>query len=252
MALAAHGDTYDSPAFALSALSRRRLVGVHPDLIRCVERAIQITEVDFMVVEGVRDTARQRELVAKGASTTMNSRHLTGHAVDLCAVAGSRLLWGPPYAGQVAAAMKKAAKEFGVDLEWGGDWKSFVDTPHFQLSWASYPRQDDTWKTIAKPTPPKQEVKEALKKSRKYTVSGFFKWLLGFLGIGAPATWQGIKSTVDVGNDVMTTLQMLVSTYGFVAFSGVCIVAAIAFSWLQGRQKDDLEEGRYIPSGADK
>mgnify|MGYP000679935446 CR=1 FL=1 len=84
------------PYYTLSRLSRSRLVGVHPDLVRCVERAIQITEIDFMVVEGVRDLRRQRELVAKGASTTMNSRHLTGHAVDLCAYVDGELIWKQP------------------------------------------------------------------------------------------------------------------------------------------------------------
>jgi peptidoglycan L-alanyl-D-glutamate endopeptidase CwlK len=148
------------PVFTLSRLSRSRLVGVHPDLVRCVERAIQITEIDFMVVEGVRDLRRQKQLVASGASTTMNSRHLTGHAVDLCAYVDGRLEWGKEHATKVAMAMQEAAGEFGIDLEWGGNWRAFVDTPHYQLSWASYPKQDRSWTSPPQPKPERRETKQ--------------------------------------------------------------------------------------------
>jgi len=74
--------------FKLGKKSRERLIGVHPDLIRVVERAIELTDVDFTVLEGIRSKSRQEKLVASGASQTMNSRHLTGHAVDL-------VLWSP-------------------------------------------------------------------------------------------------------------------------------------------------------------
>ena len=237
--------------FELSALSRRRLLGVHPDLVRCVERAIQITDVDFLVVEGVRNIKRQKELVAKGASRTMNSRHLTGHAVDLCAIAGDRLLWGQPQAGQVAEAMKQAASEFGIALEWGGNWQSFVDTPHFQLAWAEYPRQDESWKDVPKPKPPPAEIKEAMKKSRKYTVAGFWKWLLAFLGVSSPVTWEGTKAGIAAGSEIAETVQSVAANYGFLIFAGACISAALVLNWFQGRQRDDYEEGRYTPSGMD-
>jgi hypothetical protein len=75
-------------AFRLSKLSRDRLQGVHPDPVRVAERAIQITTQVFRVQEGLRTRERQAELVAGGASRTMNSRHLTGHAVDLVALDG--------------------------------------------------------------------------------------------------------------------------------------------------------------------
>lgn len=128
--------------FKLSSRSEGNLVGVHPDLVRVVRRAIQITEVDFTVIEGLRTVERQRQLVAKGASKTMNSRHIRkngyAHAVDLAAyVEGIR--WDWPLYPKIAAAMKAAAKELGVPIEWGGDWKSFRDGPHFQLPWKSYP-----------------------------------------------------------------------------------------------------------------
>ena len=69
---------------------------MHPDLVRVVERAIQITTQDFRVQEGLRTRERQAELVARGASRTMNSRHLTGHAVDLVALGGGEVSWQAP------------------------------------------------------------------------------------------------------------------------------------------------------------
>jgi len=123
--------------YRLSQRSKQRLSGVHPDLVAVVKRAIEITEQDFAVTEGVRNIDRQRQLVAKGKSTTMNSRHLTGHAVDLVPFPVS---WDWEYFYPIADAMKEAAKELKVSLEWGGDWKSFPDGPHFQLSWKKYPK----------------------------------------------------------------------------------------------------------------
>lgn len=124
--------------FKLSKRSRDSLQGVHPDLVRVVERAIQITEVDFVVIEGLRTPARQAELVKAGASQTQNSRHLTGHAVDLAAWVGT-VRWDWPLYPRIAAAVKQAAKELGVPIEWGGDWTSFKDGPHFQLPRKVYP-----------------------------------------------------------------------------------------------------------------
>src|SRR6056297_2406294 len=121
--------------YKLSQRSMQSLSGVHPDLVAVVKRAIEITEADFMVIEGVRHIERQEQLVAKGASQTMNSRHLTGHAVDL---APYPLAWDWPLFYPIADAMKLSAKELDVDLEWGGGWKTFKDGPHFQLSWESY------------------------------------------------------------------------------------------------------------------
>ena len=125
--------------FRLSQRSLSRLAGVHPDLVKVVKRALELSPTDFMVVEGLRTAARQRELVAAGASLTMNSRHITGHAVDLAPVVGGKLRWDGPLFPPIAAAMKAAAAELGVALEWGGDWRSFLDMPHFQLNRKAYP-----------------------------------------------------------------------------------------------------------------
>lgn len=125
--------------FALSKKSLDRLSGVHPDLVRVVKRAIELTDVDFAVLEGVRSKARQEQLVAAGASKTMNSRHITGHAVDLGAIVGGSVRWDWPLYAKVAAVVKKAAAELSVPIEWGGDWRTFKDGPHFQLPFKEYP-----------------------------------------------------------------------------------------------------------------
>lgn len=125
--------------FTLGSRSRQRLEGVHPDLVRVVERAIGITTVDFTVLEGRRTPERQRQLVAAGASQTMNSRHLTGHAVDLGAWVNNQVRWDWPLYYRIADAMKAAAQAEDVSIEWGGDWKTFKDGPHYQLPWKEYP-----------------------------------------------------------------------------------------------------------------
>lgn len=125
--------------YVLGLRSKTRLVGVHKDLVAVVERAIEITEVDFTVLEGMRTLSRQKKLVASGASTTLNSRHLTGHAVDIGAYVDGTVRWDWPLYHKLAEAMKQAALELKVDMDWGGDWKSFPDGPHFQLRWSTYP-----------------------------------------------------------------------------------------------------------------
>jgi peptidoglycan L-alanyl-D-glutamate endopeptidase CwlK len=125
--------------FRLGSQSVARLNNVHPDLQKIVRRAIEISEVDFRVQEGLRTLKRQKELVAAGASRTLKSRHLTGHAVDLIALVEGKVRWDWPLYYKVADAMKAAAKELKVPLEWGGDWKTFKDGPHFQLPRREYP-----------------------------------------------------------------------------------------------------------------
>lgn len=122
--------------FKLSQRSIDRLNGVHPDLVSVVKHAIERSEVDFMVTEGLRTKERQKELVAAGASKTMNSRHITGHAVDLVAYVNG-IRWDWPLYEKIAKAMKQAAYELNIKIEWGGDWKSFKDGPHFQIPWGS-------------------------------------------------------------------------------------------------------------------
>ena len=125
--------------FSLGPRSKQRLKGVHPDLVQVVERAIEITTVDFTVLEGLRLPERQKVLVEIGASQTLNSRHITGHAIDLGAWVGDEVRWDWPLYHKIAAAMKEAAKQLDVKIVCGADWKKFPDGPHFELDRKAYP-----------------------------------------------------------------------------------------------------------------
>lgn len=154
------------PAFKLGARSKRELNGVHPDLVGVVKRALELTPVDFSVHDGKRTEAEQREFVRRGVSKTMKSRHLTGHAVDLVPFINGQLRWEWPPIYKIAEAVRQAAQEQGVPIEWGGVWdrrwdkaegkpeaevesyvarrrkkglKAFIDGPHFQLPKRSHP-----------------------------------------------------------------------------------------------------------------
>ncbi len=126
--------------YQLSKRSLERLRGVHPDLVKIVRLAIQLTEVDFSVLEGVRTMDRQVELYRAKASMTMNSRHLTGHAVDLGAYVDGEIRWDWPLYHKIYDAMSKASTLVGMPLNWGGHWNNFPDGPHFQLPWKDYPK----------------------------------------------------------------------------------------------------------------
>lgn len=126
-------------SFRLSVKSEAKLAGVHPDLVRVVRRALELSPIDFAVTEGLRTKERQAVLVKEGASRTMNSRHLTGHAVDLAPIIGGTISWAWPPFHQLAAAVKQAAAELGVRIVWGGDWSTFKDGPHFELDRKAYP-----------------------------------------------------------------------------------------------------------------
>ena len=126
-------------AFVLGNRSIQRLDGVHQHLKLVVYEAIKLTPVDFTVLEGLRTKERQRILFDQGATTTMNSRHLTGHAVDLGAWVDGEVRWDWPLYHRIAEAMKTAAAVQRIPIEWGGDWKTFPDGPHFQLPWGAYP-----------------------------------------------------------------------------------------------------------------
>ena len=124
---------------ALEASSIAKLKGVHPDLVKVIMRAAELSPVPFRVTEGLRTLARQKQLLADGATTTLKSRHLTGHAIDIVPLVGGKPRWDWPLYYKIAPVIKQVAKDLGVEIEWGGDWKSFKDGPHFQLSWKKYP-----------------------------------------------------------------------------------------------------------------
>lgn len=123
--------------FGLRSLSN--LQGVHEDLVRVMHEAITNSPYDFAITEGLRTLGRQQELLDKGATTTLKSRHLTGHAVDIAVLVEGKVTWDFPKYRIMAEHIKACAKLCDVPIEWGGDWKSFKDGPHFQLPWKEYP-----------------------------------------------------------------------------------------------------------------
>ena len=131
-------------SITLSQKSLTKLEGAHPDLAAVIKRAAALSSIDFTVLEVTRTLARQKQLVASGASKTMRSRHLPGadgksRAVDIAPLDGGQVSWAWPVYFKLAPVIKQAARELGVPIEWGGDWKSFKDGPHWQLPWAQYP-----------------------------------------------------------------------------------------------------------------
>lgn len=125
--------------FVFSKRSENNLIGVHPDLVRVVRRALEISDIDFSVIEGLRTPERQRQLVASGASRTLNSRHLTGHAVDLAPFIDGQVRWDWPAFTPLVTAMRKAASELRVPVIHGADWTTFKDGPHHELDRKVYP-----------------------------------------------------------------------------------------------------------------
>lgn len=123
---------------SLTPRSLKHLEGVHDDLVRVVHRAAELSEVPFVITDGVRTLAEQKALKAAGASQTLNSRHLTGHAVDVAATVNGKIRWDWPLYPRIAAAFKQAAKELETPIVWGGEWK-MKDGPHFELDRRKYP-----------------------------------------------------------------------------------------------------------------
>ena len=127
-------------SIVLGARSLSRLEGVHPDLVRVVKKAAAMSDLDFTVLEGLRTLDRQKQLMATGATRTMNSRHLTGHAVDLAPMIDGKVSWDWPLYHRLAKIVKAAAAAENVPITWGGDWAKFRDGPHWELSWKAYPK----------------------------------------------------------------------------------------------------------------
>lgn len=146
-------------SIVLSQKSLTKLDGAHPDLVKVIKRAAALSDIDFTVLEVLRTPARQRELVAKGASKTMRSRHLPGgdgksRAVDIAPLDGGQVSWAWPHYIPLAKVIQQASKDLGIPIRWGGTWKllsdtpeisakvlsrSFPDGPHFELPSAFYP-----------------------------------------------------------------------------------------------------------------
>ena len=121
-----------------------KLKGVHEDLVSIMVGSTFVSPVDFGISEGLRTKERQRELVRDGKSQTMNSRHLTGHAVDIFIYKDKKAVWEFDEYIPVANLIKAIGSDKGITIEWGGDWETFADAPHFQLSWNEYVQESET------------------------------------------------------------------------------------------------------------
>lgn len=123
-----------------SERSIKNLTGCHPDLQRVMNVALQISPVDFGVIDGLRTKAEQVKNVEAGASQTLDSRHLQGCAVDvIAAVTKGSDPWKFDLYIKISAAVKAAAAIEQVPVVWGGDWKSLKDGGHFELKKSAYP-----------------------------------------------------------------------------------------------------------------
>jgi peptidoglycan L-alanyl-D-glutamate endopeptidase CwlK len=197
--------------------SLKNMVGIHPDLRRVLDRALQDSPLDFSVIEGLRTLERQKQLVASGASQTLNSRHLTGHAVDLLPIGpDGKSAFDWPLYNQLGPAVKAAAEAEGVALDWGGDWKKFKDGPHFELDRFVYPVGE--WETKAKPPEERTSVAQSstVQASAVQIVSG------AGAGVAAVGALDGHAQIVAL------------------AFAGVIVLAALwimrqrLISWADG------------------
>lgn len=123
----------------LSVHSERHLIGVHPDLVRVVRKMQEIAISPVAIICGLRTLDEQEHLLASGASNTIRSRHLTGHAVDWVPIVGGEGSWTVKDYLPLIAQWKEAGAHVGVPIESGGDWLTLKDYDHLQLPWAIYP-----------------------------------------------------------------------------------------------------------------
>lgn len=164
----------------LSPRSLKALEGVHPDLVRLVHRVAEIGP-PFVITEGLRSKERQAQLKRAGKSKTLNSRHITGHAVDFVAVVDGEISYDDRHMRPVADAFKAAADELGIKITRGIDWG--WDSPHIELDRKAFPEGDS-------PEPALAAMPEALPASSpKPLVKSRTLWNLG---AGASfLTWLG-------------------------------------------------------------
>ena len=126
-------------SFSFGSRSLSNLNGVHIALQKVALKALDLTVIDFVITDGVRTPFEQELMVKQGKSTTKNSRHLTGHAIDVAAWVNGKVSWDPAYYALIAKAFKQASRELNVPIIWGGDWETFKDSVHFELNRNFYP-----------------------------------------------------------------------------------------------------------------
>lgn len=125
----------------LNAKSHRLLGEIHSDLAIVISAAAYESPVIFEVTEGLRTYERQKNLVKAGASKTLNSRHLTGHAVDIVCIVNGEARWDWPLYERVAQHILMIADNLTIPVVWGGNWPTFRDGPHYELDRNAYPSE---------------------------------------------------------------------------------------------------------------
>lgn len=207
---------------------KERLYGLHPSLVKIINAAEPNLPFDVIISEGLRTKEKQAEYVRKGASKTMNSRHLTGHAVDLIPAEDSTA-W--PLYHKLAAVIKAAAKQAGVPITWGGDWKTFKDGPHWELPWAIYPAEE------LAPTP--TDVPEEEQQRESVVQTNTFK---GATITGTVTTLAAVSEGVQHVEEIRTaTKDIGLITYLPLIFS---VLALCGIGYLIWNRKKDFDNGR--------
>lgn len=204
----------------LTAQDKAKLKGLHPDLQKVILEYERSGTIPIRILEGMRTLARQKALLKQGATTTLRSRHLTGHAIDIAPLDGKNpsFVWALYY--PLAKEIKAAAKRVGVPLEWGGDWVKFKDGPHWQLPWKKYPAvmaANLTGALEGEPQMGEQDLTENYYKGRQSAV-------IGVSGAGGAATaLQDLSYTLTSQQEELSS-----GDYIRIAIAGLIVVLTIA------------------------
>lgn len=186
---------------------KNRLKGVHPDLIKVVEEFERSGTVSVTVSEGKRTLAQQKIYVKEGKSKTLNSRHLTGHAIDILPIdAKGQLINSWLVYTKMAKEMKAAAKKVGVSIKWGGDWTRFRDGPHFELNRSVYAA------SLMSGMPAETVLSSAVKKLAAMAVTA-----LGTLSLN----YEPILATIQVNSEQYVTGNTVSKILALAAIAGV-------------------------------
>jgi len=216
----------------------KALAGVMPELVQLFEAVAAKVDFDLYVVEGLRTKAKQATLVAKGASQTQNSRHLTGHAVDIAPFVAGEIRWDWPLYNKLALVVKAEARRLGIKVTWGGDWKSLKDGPHWELDWKAYPVLkytaltndlvlDDT--PEHQPPPPEETPEAERKLSETRTVkAATTTGAITVLGAAA----EGSKYVTDIKDNVGEWI-----TYAPLIFSALALCGVGWIIWNRWQEK---------------
>lgn len=206
------------------------LAGVMSELTAVMMAAAEELDFDLWVVEGLRTKETQAKYVKRGSSKTMNSRHLTGHAVDVAPYIDGKISWEWPLYNKIAPVIKKAAKARGVKITWGGDWKQFKDGPHWELDWKTYPAVkyseliNDVVLDPEHPIPSKEELPE---KEKTFAQTGTVKTAT------VAAAGSTISVVAEIAKNVDDTKELVKTWVDYLpTIASVLVIAAVAyFAW---------------------